>query len=358
MSLLYINYMKSVNAVEGLERIIDRGNVYEDVVDMYREGEIVGECPINIKFAGEKAVDDGGVHRDMFSAFWEKAYTSLFEGSTLLTPMIHPQTDMTVLPIIGRVLSHGYLVAGDFPLRVALPTLTAFLLGPSVSVSAEVLLDTFMDYVSALERITFKRALSYANKDSFPSSLHEELMATLSRFGCRLLPTPSTLLSVIEQVARYEFLTKPAAGIAMINSGVPLTHKQFWSTKSPSDITQIYQKLAVSSEKVLSLFTFPVLCSQQESRICDYLRLMIGNMQQEDLRLFMRFVTGSCVCSTREIEITFNGVKGFARRPIAHTCGCNLELSTDFVNFDDFQGDFRAIFAKTNEEFSWRMDAV
>ncbi len=36
----------------------------------------------------------------------------------------------------------------------------------------------------------------------------------------------------------------------------------------------------------------------------------------------------------------------------AHTCSSNLELSTDFVNFEN---DFRA---KTNEEFTWRMDAV
>ena len=135
-----------------------------------------------------------------------------------------------------------------------------------------------MDYVSALERLTFKRALSYTKEHSFPSSLQEELMTTLSRFGCRLLPTPSTLLNVIEQVARYEFLTKPAAGIAMINSGVPLPHKQFWSTKSSNDVTQIYQKLAVSAKKVLSLFKFLLTL---ESRICDYLRLMIGNMQQE-----------------------------------------------------------------------------
>ncbi len=60
-----LDFMKSINAVE---RVIDRGNLYEDVID---KGDIVGECPIDIKFVGEKAVDDGGVRRDMFSAFWE-----------------------------------------------------------------------------------------------------------------------------------------------------------------------------------------------------------------------------------------------------------------------------------------------
>ncbi len=29
-------YMKSVNAIKGATRIVDRSNVYEDVLDMYR----------------------------------------------------------------------------------------------------------------------------------------------------------------------------------------------------------------------------------------------------------------------------------------------------------------------------------
>lgn len=69
-----LEYMKSINAVKGAVRVVDRDNVYEDVIDMYKCGEIVGECPINIKFSGEDALDYGGVHRDMLSAFWEQVY--------------------------------------------------------------------------------------------------------------------------------------------------------------------------------------------------------------------------------------------------------------------------------------------
>ena len=61
-------------------------NVYEDV---YHKGGIVGECPI-FDFTGEEAIDEGGVQRDMYSAFWEQAYKQLFEGVTVLIPMIHP----------------------------------------------------------------------------------------------------------------------------------------------------------------------------------------------------------------------------------------------------------------------------
>ncbi len=350
--------MKSVNAVAGAEHVIDRSNLYEDVIDLYREGDIVGECPIKIEFLDELAVDHGGVQRELFSAFWEKVYGTLFEGATLLTPMIHPQTDMSIFPIFGRILSHAYLVCGVLPIRIALPSLTCMLLGPTAVISMQVLLDTFLEYVSSSERTTFKNALVYSKEKSFPSSLQEELMCTLSVFGCRMLPTPSTLMNLIEQVARYEFLIKPAAGIAMIHSGIPLNHNDFWKKKSPSDVEALYHSLVLSSKKVKSLFAFPDCLTQQGTRVSGYLRTMIGNMLPEELRLFMRFVTGSCVCVTKEIKVTFNSLSGLARRPIVHTCGCTLELPTSYSNYDDFYNEFRSILSQTNNDFSWRMDAL
>ncbi len=114
-------------------------------------------------FVDEIAVD---VQRDMYSGFWENAYSSLFEGSTLVTPMVHPQTDMSVLPILGRILSHGYLVSDFLPVRIALPTLTAMLLGP---IARMVLLESFLDFISNVERTIFKRALLHV-EDNFNCS--------------------------------------------------------------------------------------------------------------------------------------------------------------------------------------------
>ena len=72
----------------------------------------------------------------------------------------------------------------------------------------------------------------------------------------------------------------------------------------------------------------------------------------------MRFVTGSCVCITPVIRITFNSLSGLARRPIAHTCDCSLELPTTYSNYNDFRGEFQSILMDTENEFSWRMDAL
>ena len=57
------------------------------------------------------ADDQGGVTRDMFSGFWKEAYITLFDGVTLLIPLVHPQTDLQAFSTLGKIMSHGYLVS-------------------------------------------------------------------------------------------------------------------------------------------------------------------------------------------------------------------------------------------------------
>ena len=355
-----MQYLKLINANKvGTEHFISRATVYEDVINLYRDGEILKECPIYIEYIGEMAVDYVGVQRDIFSAFWETAYSVLFKGASLLTPMFHPEMDLTLFSVVGRILSHGYLVAGVLPVRVAVPTLISMLLGPGTTISDTILLNTFLDFVSSCERSTLNSALAYSHSEnSFPGQLQEELITILGVFGCRQVPTPSSLPSLVRQVARYQFLIKPAGSIAMINGSIPSAHHDFWRKKSPEDVCAIYQRLTVSPRKILSLITVPEFKSVQEDRVFQYLRTMIGNMQPEELRLLMRYITGSCVCTVSNIGITFNSLAGLSRRPIAHTCSCTLEIPTTYVNYDDFCKEFYSILTKTDEEFSWRMDAL
>lgn len=352
-----VAFMNSINAVPGRVHLIDRTKVYEEVIDLYQNDELLKEFPMYIKFRGEMAIDHGGVQRDMFSAFWEQAYGLLFEGATLLTPMFHPEMEMGLFSTIGRVLSHSFLVSGILPVRIALPTLVCMLLGPGSTVSDRMLLNTFLDYISTWERSTFKKALT-CSSTSFSPDLLEELTATLGGFACRQLPTPSSLPNIIMQVARYQFMIKPAATIGMIHSGIPKCHQEFWNNMSSQQLCTIYENLTVSPRKVNSLFNPPMALTRQEERIFNYLRTMVGNMKSKELRLLMRFITGSCVCSTSHIEVSFNSLSGLARRPIAHTCSCMLEIPATYINYDDFTKDFQAILSETDQNFAWRMDAL
>ena len=83
---------------------------------------------------------------------------------------------------------------------------------------------------------------------------------------------------------------------------------------------------------------------------------MIGNMNVNEDGNFLRFVTGSSVCSSTGITITFNSLSGLGRRPIAHICDCVLELLSTYMNYDDFYDEFLSIFDKVNEEYTYRID--
>ena len=123
----------------------------------------------------------------MFSAFWSDACARLFEGAKTLVPMVHPSLDLSIFPILGRIISHGYLACSFLPVKIALPSLISMVLGPTLAIPSNIIVESFTDYVSDLERQMLKAAL--ASSTPFSSALTSDLVNVLSRFGCRQIPT-------------------------------------------------------------------------------------------------------------------------------------------------------------------------
>ena len=65
----------SIGAKAGAKHTVQRCSLYDDVMNPHQSGEIIKESPLFIAYDLELAVDEGGVTRDMFSAFWEEAYS-------------------------------------------------------------------------------------------------------------------------------------------------------------------------------------------------------------------------------------------------------------------------------------------
>ena len=78
-------YMQETNAVIGILHEVDRNNLFEDVIDLYGEGEIVGEYPIFVKYKDEIGIDEGGLSRDMFTSilnYVRRLYKPCSNGSS------------------------------------------------------------------------------------------------------------------------------------------------------------------------------------------------------------------------------------------------------------------------------------
>lgn len=57
----------------------------------------------------------------------------------------------------------------------------------------------------------------------------------------------------------------------------------------------------------------------------------------------------------KAIHVTFNGLSGFARRTISHTCSCLPELPTTYETYPNFVSEFDKVL---HSDCSWAMEAI
>ena len=230
--------------------------MYDDCLALYTDklAQILKEFPFRVRYEGEKAIDTGGVSRDMFSAFWECAYPKQFDGGDILVPASHPGVDMPNMVVLGTILSHGFFSCGYLPMRLAFPVLCFTVLGPTCEIPDQVVMESFIDYISYYEGQVIKEALVETNP-AFTDKMQGTLIDILSRFGCRESPTPQNLRRLLKTIARHEFLVKPLAGLYALHSGVPEVHKGFWSMFTVQQLLQLYLELNATSAAVLDQFS-------------------------------------------------------------------------------------------------------
>ena len=225
--------------------------------------------------------------------------------------------------------------------------------GPASVIPDNIFLSTFPDSLSEYETGIIRRALGCSQ--AFDDQLLDRLIGVLSKFGCRELPTHLNLKELLLRVARYEFMIKPLAGVSLIHGGIPLLHWQFWNDISVNDLHRLYLTLTGNPAKVVSILN-SVPCNANEERVFEYLQQFVGSMNHDNIRRFLRFTTGSSVCLTSKINVTFNTLSGFARRPISHTCDNSLELSSTYLTYPIFVDEFEAVLSQP--ELDWTMDAI
>lgn len=99
---------------------------------------------------------------------------------------------------------------------------------------------------------------------------------------------------------------------------------------------------------------YPSTQNAQEKQIAKYVSAYLRESDTQHLSFFLRFYTGSDVFTGKSVAVSFTQIQGFQRRPVAHTCGCYLELP---VSYDDYP-DFRHEMNKVLESNMWVMDIV
>ncbi len=98
--------------------IIDKSNIVAEVMNLYRnEGTV--DRHIIVSFEEDQATGDGLI-REMFSLFWETFLANNGEGLNHYTFILQPGTLLEEYVILGRIISHQFLLCGTIPVQVTI----------------------------------------------------------------------------------------------------------------------------------------------------------------------------------------------------------------------------------------------
>lgn len=105
----------------------------------------------------------------------------------------------------GKILSHGYVLTGYFPLCLSLVCATYLICGIN-RVSDEVITYSFFNFIDPTEARALKLCLSH---NGSPEDMHDISVSMFSRFSCTTIPTESNLGELVNQVAEFTLFCQP-----------------------------------------------------------------------------------------------------------------------------------------------------
>ena len=131
------------------EFIVSRENIFQDMINIYRNRSIT-KLKIHILFYDETA-SGNGVTRDAISLFYNTLY-SMFEGANEKVPL--PNIETEELEIVGKLITHAFLIHGIFPVQICKSSLLNVLYGES---DREILLVSFLIFFPGKEAVIIRK---------------------------------------------------------------------------------------------------------------------------------------------------------------------------------------------------------
>lgn len=323
--------------------VVHRGQVLQELIAHFSDADLPhADFKIQLVLPDgtpELGYDEGGVVRDCLSEFWSDFYNQCTTGNSFKVPFLRHDFGQKQWESVGRIISFGWEREKYLPVKIAPVILEQAALG---YVKSDVV-ENFLKYMPEHERAVFETWQS-----DFDSVDQEELMEILDNHSCRRIPSASNAIDIIQELAHKTLVQEPAYVIEQWTKSLGTSGCSFL------DLTTMYETLTPTVRKILKSLTFPEVLSAQQKAIHKFLTSYLRNADTQHLCWFLRFCTGSDLFLEKNIIVNFTQMEGFQRRPVAHTCGCVLELSVYYDSLPDFSTEMN----KVLESNVWVMDIV
>lgn len=221
---------------------------------------------------------------------------------------------------VGRIITFGWQKQKYFSVKLAPVLLEQAVLG---FVEGD-LVDIVFKYVSESECVIFKTC-SY-----FEGTEKEELLEIMEPNFWRL-PTADNIEQILRELDHQKLVQEPAFVIEQWSLAlVPVR-------SDPKGIAAVHENLPLTPRMIMRSMTYPSTENAQEKQIVKYASSYLRESDTHHLSSFLRFSTESDLFTGKTITVTFSQIEGFQRRPVAHTCGCYLELPVSYDSYPDFE---------------------
>jgi hypothetical protein len=243
-----------------------------------------------------------------------------------------------VYTVLGRILWHGFVLSGVFPISINKVFLALVLAGKD-SISDEDFLEGFLEYVSSYERLKLSHIMQEKELSQESTNFFVDFM---SEFAVSKLPTPENKKNVLISVGKTELFSKPRMAMDSLKEGF-LYGISDGTVFTKQTVFNIYKELSVTTDKVLSLITIEDLSTMTKAKeaVFTYLKRYVRNLTEKELPLFLRFITGSATYSGEQIKVIFHSYTGNLPHVLLHTCSSIIDLpNSGYDNFNDFRMQF------------------
>ena len=176
--------------------IVGRLSIVDDLLQIYRERPQLCNHEIRVSFRSERGLDAGGLTRELFPLFWSSLESNFFDGNIEKVPMVTPRPDMDYV-FLGKILSHGFVLTGFFPLYISVFCASYLLSGVS-DVSDDALLHPFFNFLDPNEAKALQACLS---EKKILEEEQDTVISLFARLNSTAVPTSTNLEQLTKNVA-------------------------------------------------------------------------------------------------------------------------------------------------------------
>ena len=320
---------------------VHRNNVTTVLLSEYGSDRVheILDTSISVVFEDEKATENSGLTREVFSIFLKDMQERFFDGNVECIPRVNPQTcrtlsctEDTMFTTMGKIISHNFVLTGVFPIFISRVSLQSVLVKSKRPIGDGILISSFLRYIDDFE----KEAIETIMKENAESNIDDEcleiVLGVFNRCQSNCLPTRQNIRAMMIDAARSELVCRPAHALQALYKGMILAHPALWTSVHEEDLSKLYADLIPTPRRVWQLLsTVPFTPTRQEEKILDFLRRFVFSLSPKMLGLFLRFVSGNSYLGPK-IKIGFNSQEpGFRRSPSVNTCSPHLHLPTSYA---------------------------